>query len=415
MSGEASGDGGETPRDGERPATPESSLADDSSADGSPADESPADESPADESPADDPFEWVSFDGEDASDEQRSDDRAASEDETAETTPDVTVALGDVPSEPLGGWDAVPDEPDEDEPAENSTPQVALPTPPVEWRDADPTESRWWRVLTRATQLSFVVLLLWSIPLAAFDVTEQFAPESVSTTVAVAVVALSVIAGVIRFVVLPIALFRDATLLRSDERVPWSPSLVFYGIAGALFATGTCAYYLYKRGRYVGNPSPRVGGALLRYEGQSVASSWWLVVAVAAGAGTIAGGVSTVASDLALPVKLVRIAVGGPLLSLTGTSTVVDAFWSLPAPVDTAVGAPVLAVGSVTVFLRLIVLPVAFYNDATAVRRSDAEWNPLALWYALAGWVLAVPTAVVYLYRRYQYTEISLTAEGRDH
>ncbi|MFB6176107.1 MAG: hypothetical protein ABEI99_02985, partial [Halobaculum sp.] len=291
------------------------------------------------------------------------------------------------------------------------TDSVAVPAPPTEWRETDPSGARWWWVLTRTTQLSLVVLLAWSVPVAAFDLTERLALESLSTSFAVGTLGLAAVALVVRFVVLPVALLRDATLLRRSEDVPWSPSLLFYGVAGAIFATGTCLYYLFKRGRYVGNPSVRVGDALLRYEGQAVASSWWAVIVVAAGVGTLVGGASTAISGLPLPTKLLRIVVGGPLLSVDGASTVVERFGSLPPPVDVAVGAPVLAVGGTTVFLRLVVLPLAFYNDATAVRQSDAPWDPLALWYALAGWVLAVPTATVYLYRRLRYTEVSLTAD----
>lgn len=397
-----------------------------------------------------DPFEWVESDtaGDEASADD-SDSRTSATDESADSDgdsadsadndgaaadstdsddttgdsadqPDVTVTLGDVPSEPLGGWESVPDEPpgapDESEAESTATEgdpesdgSVAVPAPPSEWRERDPTEARWWWILTRTTQLSLVVLLAWSVPLAAFDLTEQLALESLSTSVSVAILGLSVVALLVRFVVLPIALFRDATLLRRDERVAWSPSLVFYGVAGGIFATGTCLYYLFKRGRYVGNPSVGVGDALLRYEGQAVASSWWAVIGVAAGVGTLAGGASTAISELPLPTKLVRIVVGGPLLSVDGASSVVQSFGSLPSPVDIAVGAPVLAVGGTTVFLRLVVLPLAFYNDATAVRQSDAPWDPLALWYALAGWILAVPTATVYLYRRLRYTDVSLT------
>lgn len=377
-----------------------------------------------------DPFEWVESDtvGDEASADD-SDSGASATDESADSDgtadestdqPDVTVTLDGVPSEPLGGWESVPDEPpgvpDESEAESTATDgdtesddSVAVPAPPSEWRERDPTEARWWWVLTRTTQLSLVVLLAWSVPLAAFDLTEQLALESLSTSVSVAILGLSVVALLVRFVVLPVALLRDATLLRRDERVAWSPSLFFYGVAGGMFATGTCLYYLFKRGRYVGNPSVGVGDALLRYEGQAVASSWWAVIGVAVGVGTLAGGASTAISELPLPTKLVRIVVGGPLLSVDGASSVVQSFGSLPSPVDIAVGAPVLAVGGTTVFLRLVVLPLAFYNDATAVRQSDVPWDPLALWYALAGWVLAVPTATVYLYRRLRYTDVSLT------
>ncbi|MEZ3116413.1 hypothetical protein RYH80_10885 [Halobaculum sp. MBLA0147] len=354
------------------------------------------------------------------------------------------VGLDDVDSEPLGGWDAVPDDPPSeetigatrsDDSVETSTTESspteraphpaargsrsdadaapsAVPRPPATWRESDPTGARWWRALYRGTQLSALVVLAWSVPLAAFDLTTRLAPGAVSRGTAVAVVCLAVVAVLVRFLVLPVALYRDATLLRRADAVPWEPDRRFYLLVGALAATPTCLYYLYKRGRYVGNPRLRLGGAVVRYESQSVRSNWWVAVAVATVVGPVTDVLGVATGGLSSPVGAVRVAVGGPLLSLTSVRTVVGTFGALPTPVDVAVGAPVLAVGGVVVTLRLAVLPVAFYRDATAVRRSDADWEPLALWYALAGWVFAVPTAVVYLARRLTYTDVSLT--GRD-
>jgi hypothetical protein len=267
-------------------------------------------------------------------------------------------------------------------------------------------------VLYRGTQLSLLVLLSWSVPVAALDLTTELAPPSVSLWGAVGLIGLTVVAALLRLVVLPVALYRDATLLGRRDEVAWSPSRRFYLLAGAIFATGTCLYYLYKRGRHVGNPRIPLGSALVRYEGQSVASNWWLMATLAVGVGTITGGLSSLVSPLPVPVTAARVAVGGPFFSVTGAQTALAAVGTLPSPVDVAVGAPALAAGGTAVVLRLVVLPVAFYNDATAVRRSDAPWDPLALWYALAGWVFAVPTALVYLVRRLQYTDVSLSADA---
>jgi hypothetical protein len=366
------------------------------------------------EAPAadDDPFEWAdapkpadsgSTGGGEGSVDAQSHPGDSDPNQSDDTDPDVTVVLGDQPSEPLGGWNAVAEEPPDDG---SGASDPSLDAPPGEWRDADPTGARWWWVLTRTTQASAALLLLWSVPLATVDLTAGLTPAAVTSRLGV--VALALVAAVVRFVLLPVALFADARLVRRIDDVAWSPNRAFYAVAGALFATGTCLYYLYKRQRYVGNPRFPVGGALLRYEGQSVASNWWVVVVVAVALGSASGGVSTAMGDLPLPAKLLRVALGGPALSIEGATSVIDAFGSLPKPVDVAVGAPVLAVGGTAVFLRFVALPLAFYNDAVAVRRSDAEWDPLALWYAVAGWVVAVPTAVFYLARRVRYTDLSV-------
>lgn len=404
------------------------------------------------ERPDDDGFEWVEEParGTDPSDDGPTRSGDDSVPGTVDAGPEGVadderrVGLGGVDSEPLGGWDAVPDDPPREDttgtPGTNdatdpsttgSEPTArasrsdtrgtrsaadaapsAVPRPPAAWREADPTGARWWRALYRGTQLSALVVLAWSVPLAAFDLTTRLAPGAVSRGTAVGVVGLAVVAVLLRFLVLPVALYRDATLVGRAEAVPWEPDRRFYLLVGALAATPTCLYYLYKRGRYVGNPRLRLGGAVVRYESQSVRSNWWVAVAVATVVGPVTDVFGVATGGLSSSVGAVRVAVGGPLLSLTSVRTVVGTFGALPTPVDVAVGAPVLAVGGVVVTLRLAVLPVAFYRDATAVRRSEADWDPLALWYALAGWVFAVPTAVVYLARRVKHTDVSLT--GRD-
>ena len=333
---------------------------------------------------------------------------------------DVQVGLDGVASEPLGGWDAVPDDPpesadgaeaDDGAGAARSNTAVAdatLPAPPRAWRDGDPTGAAWWRVLTRATQLSVVVLLLWSVPFAVVDLTVASAPGSLPTLTAVGVGGLAVVAGVLRFVVLPAALYRDATLVGRADAVAWTPRRREFLAAVAVSATPTCLYYLYLRGRHVGNPRVPLRPSVLRYEGQRVASNWWLAVGIAVVVGTTAGGVATALSELSAPTALARTALGGPFLTLAGAEAFVTTTTALPRPVNVAVGAPALALGGLAAFLRLVVLPVAFYADATAVRRSDAPWEPLALWYTAAGWVLAVPTGLFYLARRRARTGVSL-------
>lgn len=348
-------------------------------------------------------FQWVT---------QFADGDASDADDTAESS--VRVGLSGVDSEPLGGWEAVPDEPpgDTDGPDDADTPDepgVAVSAPPRAWRDGDPTGADWWRLLTRATLLSAVVSLLWSVPVAAVDATVRFVPAA-SLPATLGLAGLAAVAAATRFVVLPLALARDARLVAETDAVRWSPDRRRYLLAGAVFATGTCLYYLYRRSRRVGNPRLPAGHRWLRHEGQRVASNWWAVVAVAAVAGTAVGGVATAVAGLPLPVRLVRTALGGPLLSVAGAEAFVTASLALPRPVGVAVGGPALVVGSLAAFLRLVALPVALYADATAVRRSEVGWEPLALWYAAAGWVFAVPTAVVYLGRR--YTRTGLAGDG---
>jgi len=366
-----------------------------------------SDERPESADEDDGGFQWVTDPVSQAPDES---DGSKAPDESEE----VRVGLDGVASEPLGGWDAVPDEPpqsaDGAETAESSQPvaDATLPAPPRAWRDGDPTGAAWWRVLTRATQLSVLVSLLWSVPLAVVDLTVALAPESLPTLTAVGVGGLAVVAGVLRFVVLPVALYRDATLVGRADAVTWAPRRRELLAGVAVFATPTCLYYLYLRGRHVGNPRVPLRPSVLRYEGQRVASNWWLAVGLAVVVGTTAGGVATALSELSAPTVLARTALGGPFLTLAGAEAFVTTTTGLPRPVNVAVGAPALALGGAAAFLRLVVLPVAFYADATAVRRSDAPWEPLALWYAAAGWVLAVPTGLFYLARRRARTGVSL-------
>jgi hypothetical protein len=366
-----------------------------------------SDERPESADEDDGGFQWVTDPVSQAPDES---DGSKAPDESEE----VRVGLDGVASEPLGGWDAVPDEPpqsaDGAETAESSQPvaDATLPAPPRAWRDGDPTGAAWWRVLTRATQLSVLVSLLWSVPLAVVDLTVAPAPGSLPTLTAVGVGGLAVVAGVLRFVVLPAALYRDATLVGRADAVAWTPRRREFLAAVAVSATPTCLYYLYLRGRHVGNPRVPLRPSVLRYEGQRVASNWWLAVGIAVVVGTTAGGVATALSELSAPTALARTALGGPFLTLAGAEAFVTTTTALPRPVNVAVGAPALALGGLAAFLRLVVLPVAFYADATAVRRSDAPWEPLALWYAAAGWVLAVPTGLFYLARRRARTGVSL-------
>jgi len=361
----------------------------------------------------DDGFQWVTDPA--SGDETGPDGGRVGADGSADSE-GVRVGLDGVASEPLGGWDAVPDEPPQTTETTSesaaSTGNATLPDPPHAWREGDPTGTGWWRVLTRTAQLSVTLSFCWAVAAVVVGPTVASAPGSVSTWTTVGVGGLAVLTGGVRFVVLPVALYRDATLVCRTDAVAWTPRRWEFLLAGGVFATPTCLYYLYLRGRHVGNPQVPLRPAVLRYEGQRVGSNWWLTVGAAVAVGTVVGGVATGLSELSAPTALARTALGGPFLTVAGAEAFVATTTTLPRPVDVAVGAPALVLGGVAAFLRLAVLPVAFYADATAVRRSDAPWNPLALWYAAAGWVLAVPTGLVYLARRRARTDVSLTGGG---
>lgn len=261
--------------------------------------------------------------------------------------------------------------------ADAREPTAELPRPPTEWRgDGDPTGSTTWRWLTRATRLSALLLTFWSVPLVLFGVVDRAGLDAVATGAAVGTVGLLLVAVGLRFVVLPVLLFRDASTVKRSEEVDWAPSRTFYMLTGAVFATLACGYYLFKRQRHVGNPRLHVATEHVYYDGRTVGSNWHLVVAVTVALSMGVGGVGTLLTLLeAVSVDLATAFVG-PLALLL-----------------------VLAL-----LCRLVFLPVAFYRDARAVAESDVDWNPNGVLYAVVGYVFALPTTALYLYRRHTRT-----------
>lgn len=252
-----------------------------------------------------------------------------------------------------------------------------LPRPPTEWRGTgDPTGSTTWRWLTRATLLSALLLTFWSVPLVLFDVVDRLGLDAVATGAALGMVGLLVVAVALRFVVLPVLLFRDASKVKRSEEVDWSPSRTFYMLTGAVFATLACGYYLFKRQRHVGNPRLSVATEHVYYDGRTVGSNWHLVVASTVALSMTIGGVGSVFTLLEMVSGDLATAFVGPLVLLF-----------------------VLAL-----LCRLVLLPVAFYRDARAVAESEADWNPNGTLYAVVGYVFALPATALYLYRRHTRT-----------
>ena len=316
-------------------------------------------------------FEWVG--SAEPSDVRTSD---APGDPPAET--EVTVRISGEPSRRLGG-------PPEDElggPSEpsqsDSAASAELPRPPAAFRDTDPAGASWWRVLVVGTVAWAFVATTWSLPFALGDVPIPSLSGGLTSAAEAGVLVALAVAVLLRLIVLPAALLRDATLLRRADAVEWSPSRRFYGPAVVLAALPTCCLYLLKRRRYVGTPTTRYGDRFAFYEGRTVPSNWWVIVAV----GVVLGGVTE---------------------GLVAASEGLDA---LPDGVGMALSGLLLAALVGVLFLRVILVPLAFYHDATAVRRADVGWRPLALWYAIGGLVLALPFGLFYLYRRVRYTDV---------
>ncbi|MFB6219917.1 MAG: hypothetical protein ABEH90_00640 [Halolamina sp.] len=321
----------------------------------------------ADESDGADGNEWVEFPDE-AADETADgafDSATDSSGRARRSGSSVRPAAGtDAVS---GGDEAPPEEP----------PTGELERPPDAWRgDGDPTDSRVWAWLTRATLFSGLVLALWSVPVALFGAVDRSSLETVSDGTAFVVVGLLLLALLVRLVVLPVLLFLDAGKLREATEVGWTPDRSFYMLVGALFATLACGYYLFKRQRHVGNPALLTGDELLYYEGRTVRSNWFRVVLVAPA-----------------------------LAGIGAVGSVLDAAERAHPDLAVALLAPVVLLFALALLVRFVFLPVAFYRDAVAVSRAGAGWEPNGTLYAVVGYVFALPTALVYLYRRHKHTE----------
>lgn len=252
-----------------------------------------------------------------------------------------------------------------------------LERPPDRWRgDGDPTGSREWVWLTRATLFSGLVLAFWTVPVAVYDVADRSSLQFLGDGSAVVVAGLILLAVLVRLAVLPVLLFRDSGKLRGAEEVDWRPNRAFYMVTGAVFATLVCGYYLFKRQRHVGNPTLLNNDEFVYFEGRTVRSNWFQLLVLTPA-----------------------------LTAIGGTGSLLEAVEGIHPDLSVALLGPVILLFVLAVLLRLVLLPVAFYRDAAAVTRAGAQWEPNGTLYAVIGYVLAIPTVLVYLYRRHRHTE----------
>jgi hypothetical protein len=250
-------------------------------------------------------------------------------------------------------------------------PELEVPDPAALPPETDPTGAGWWRVLAVLTGVAVAGFFLWPLLSPVLSLAEVAAGTRVETAGALLALAPLLLLVLVRFVALPVALWRDATLLRRTE-VDWEPSRGFYMTAGALWASLTCAYYLYKRSRYTGRPSLPIPAERLHFAGRRIESNWHLVVALALLVGPLAVGFDAL-----------FVAVGS-------------------VPGGDVIGAILALVFLLLLFVAFVLLPVAFYRDCRAVRRTDADWQPTTWFYVVVGYLFTLPVGAYYLYKRSQ-------------
>lgn len=290
--------------------------------------------------------------------------RESSWDETTTEGDSEETEWGTIRDDPSAVGDDIDDTSNDDD--------SGIPRPPASWADDDPTGSEWWVWLGWGTALSLVVLVAWPIPVVAWGLLERATDQFVAGPTSVGLVLVFGGVGVVRFVLLPVALFRDASLLRRSDDVPWSPSRAFYMTLGAVAATPICVYYLYKRARYTGNSVIPFGEPTLYFEDRTVQSNWSLVIGGALASGLGAGGFDLLMDGAERYLGDAAIAVVWPILLFL----------------------------IVLIVCRFVLLPVAFYRDAKAVRRADIGWSPAWPIYAVFGYVFSLPFCLYYLYKR---------------
>lgn len=257
---------------------------------------------------------------------------------------------------------------------------AAVPDPAALPPETDPTGADWWRVLSVLTGVAVAGFFLWPLLSPVLTLGEMTAGTRFESAGALFALAPLLLLFLVRFVALPVALWRDASLLRQAD-ADWEPSRGFYMTAGMLWASLTCADYLYKRSRYTGRPALPISDDLLYFTDRRVASNWHLVVGAA--------------------VLLLPLSAG---------------FEALFVAAERVPGGDVAGAVLAMVFLCLLAagfvfLPVAYYRDCRAVRRSDADWEPTTWFYVVVGYVFTLPVGAYYLYKRSQIE--SLAPSGR--
>lgn len=163
-------------------------------------------------------------------------------------------------------------------------------------------------------------------------------------------VLLFLLAAVLLALLVPVALYLDATAL-NDLDLEWEPEPVLYAVLGFFVSGLATLHYLWKRHRHVVDPDTWDG--------------WWTVVGAFLLVGFAAAVLSVVVPSMAVPV----VGLAAMLFGLT---------------------------------------PAALYKDAAHVRSTDSDWRPNPVNYYLAAvfgvvLLLVVPVSMYYLFRRSQH------------
>lgn len=268
-----------------------------------------------------------------------------------------------------GGWDedlpetaTVQPEPDETETWEHARFPDPTELPPP----TDPSEASWWAVGTAATAVTvlgfFLVWPLGYILLTAEGPRTFGIPHDPLPAASLLVVVF--IVGV-RFFVLPLAMWKDASELRTAD-VDWSPSPRFYLAVGLLWSSVAYLLYLYKRSRYTGRPDLPISTERLDVMDSPIPSNWPMVIWLGAAV--------------------------EPMVFVLGMVTLLV---SSPAVLMLFVG-----ITLALVVVRVCLVPIAFYKDATVVEESQADWEPRTWFYVAFGWLVPLLIGGHYLSKR---------------
>lgn len=245
-----------------------------------------------------------------------------------------------------------------------------LPVPAT--RAGDPPGGPWWRRLGYATLLGWLALLTWPFPVAALDAVLSADVGALVPPVLAWLVAFALVVALVRLVLVPAFLWRDVTAVRRAE-VEWCPSRLAYVGGAVVLGTLVSGYYLYKRHqRFDEPPLPSRLARAVAYRGP-VRSNWWYLVAF----------------DLLVVLALATV----------GWDTVARAAGRLPGPVALPLYNLWFLLGA-GVLLAVLLLPVAIWKDARAVRAADVSWSPRPLLLAVGGVLLFVLVGPYYLVRR---------------
>lgn len=235
--------------------------------------------------------------------------------------------------------------------------------PPDTPETARPTTDFW------VTRLGILLVMEIGILLIIHPVSENL-PGAIGHHLSEALLLSSIVAA---WLFTPIFVYKD---IQAVEHTHWPHRGRAYLIGTLLCPLPVGVYYAYRRYRVFGTPSIPFG-AVLRPEAVTEdtiepvypPSNWWVVVVLA----LVSEGVFFVYVGLT--------ASNAPLILIH----------------------PSLAVLMALAPFRFIILPIAIYKDATAVRQSAIAWNPNRVLLALGGWFLCLFVCPYYLSRRLAY------------